>query len=73
LGNHGFYHCFVVDREQGAQAVDYGFYRCLADRCEPVPQQLFVFLGRLYDVQPVGNPEQPERQYLLPVHQLVEI
>ena len=44
-----------------------------ADRCEPVPQQLFVFLGRLYDVQPVGNPEQPERQYLLPVHQLVEI
>lgn len=57
LGDHGFHHSLVVDREKGAQAVDYGFDRCLADRCEPVPQQLFVFVGRLYDVQPVGDPK----------------
>ena len=73
LGDHGFHHSLVVDREKGAQAVDYGFDRCLADRCEPVPQQLFVFVGRLYDVQPVGDPKQSDRQYLLPVYQLLEI
>ena len=56
----------LSNREQGAQAVELRFLPVPCRRCEPVPQQLFVFLGRLYDVQPVGNPEQPERQYLLP-------